>query len=71
MSEFEFRRYLLSIGFKYDGYGYYEYKESRIKLYNNYYHFFNGSGWIYNRDLNDLTPLNKITRSYKLKNILG
>ena len=68
----EFRKIIESIGFKFnDNYNYYEYKKFRIYLYNNYYNFYNGSEWIRNIDYNDLTPLKQITRSYKLKKILG
>ena len=70
MSREEFKHFIISIGFKSIGNYYYVYKEYEIYLYDNYYHFYNGSEW-FRIDLNDLSPLKKITRSYKLKNILG
>ena len=71
MNRLEFKKYIESFGFKHHYNYIYSYKSYRIGLYNNFYDFFNGSEWIYSRYLNDLTPLNKITRSYKLKKILG
>ena len=75
----DFQKYIKSIGFKFDDNyheykKYYEYKKFRIYLYTNYYSFYNGYEWIYNRDLNDSTPLEKEfkneLRSIKLKELL-
>ena len=70
MSLEEFKMFIESIGFESKGL-YYHYKEYVIYLYNNYYHFFNGSEWTWDISFNDLTPLKQIERSYKLKKILG
>ena len=70
MSREEFINYIESIGFKYNGHGYYVYKECEIYLWNDHYDFYNRSELIHYIDLNDLTPLKKITRSIKLKQIL-
>ena len=70
MSVEEFKRFILSIGFEYMYDVRYEYKEFKIDLYEDYYHFYNGSEW-YSYELNDLTPLKIVSRSYKLKKILG
>ena len=68
----EFIKFIETIGFKYDIIGdYYCYKEFIIYFYNNYYHFYNGYGWNGRYELNDLTPLKIVSRSYKLKKILG
>ena len=64
----EFKLLIESIGFKFIGNNYYSYKEFRIYLHINYYNFYNGSKVRYS--LNDLTPILKLTRSIKLKNIL-
>lgn len=50
--------------FDYCGYGY------RVMVYENSYDFHDGSKWNDNKDMNDLTPLKKITRSFKLKELL-
>ena len=42
MSREEFIYFIKSIGFKYNGHGYYEYKEYEIFLLYNHYDFFNG-----------------------------
>ena len=70
MNRKEFIKYIESIGFKTFGF-YYYYKQYRIDLYKYKYEFYNGSEWIYYIKLDDLTPLKKIERSYKLKKILG
>ena len=71
MNHEEFRNYIESMGFEYDGYGlYYRYNQYEIILYFNSFDFINGSEWIRNIDLNDLRPLKKITRSIKLKKLL-
>ena len=70
MSREEFINYIESIGFKYNGHDYYGYKECEIYLYDNHYDFYNGIEWFDDIDLNDLTPLNKITRRIKLKQLL-
>ena len=71
MNKEEFINYIESIGFKYNKYDqFYKYKEYEIFLYQVHYDFYNRSELIYNIDLNDLTPLKKITRSIKLKQIL-
>ena len=81
MSNNDFRKYIESIGFKYykeDSNAFrYDYKSHldvnkyRIDMYNDHYEFFNGYKWIYYIKLDDLTPLKKVERSYKLKKILG
>ena len=71
MNKEEFKNYIESIGFKSDTSAfYYVYKECEIYLHGDFYSFSNGSEWIRNIYLNDLTPLKKITRSIKLKQIL-
>ena len=70
MSREEFKKFIESIGFKYTGHGYYVYKECEIYLWNDHYDFYNISELIYNIDLNDLTPLKKMTRCIKLKQLL-
>ena len=70
MNYIEFINNIESIGFKYNEHDYYGYKEYIIYLYKDVYSFYNGSEWIRNIYLNDLTPLKKITRSIKLKQIL-
>ena len=67
----EFKKFILSIGFKDDNNHFYRYKEFIIYLYSDFYDFCNGSEWIRNIDYNDLTPLRKFDRGYKLKKILG
>ena len=68
----DFQKYIRSIGFIYDFiYDRYYYKEYRIFLNSDNYDFYNGSKWIYTIVLNDLSPLIKFDRSYKLKKILG
>ena len=73
MSREEFKQFILSIGFKYNGY--YVYKEFVIYLYYNDYDFHNGSEWYDNNDINDLRLIENYfkreLRSIKLKNILG
>ena len=81
MTNNDFRKYIESIGFKYykeDSNSFrYDYKSHlgddkyRIDMYIEYYNFYNGSEWIFNNLLNDLTPLKKVERSFKLKKILG
>ena len=69
MSVEEFKRFILSIGFEYMYDVRYEYKEFKIDLYEDYYHFYNGSEW-YSYELNDLTlfkVFNQELRSFKLK----
>ena len=78
MNSKEFIKYIESIGFiqesnqecNVDFYRY-NYKEYRIFLNSDNYDFYNGSKWIYTIVLNDLSPLIKFDRSYKLKKILG
>ena len=66
MNKEEFIKFIESIGFKLSSsYIFYEYKEYTVSLYLGHYNFHSGSEWIYNIDLNDLTPLKKITRSIK------
>ena len=71
-SKEEFKQFIESIGFKREGLFYY-YKSYRIDLYN-YYHFYNGSEWIFNIPLNDIRPFDmyfkKELRSIKLKELL-
>ena len=75
MDLYEFRKIMVSIGFKYNGHRYYEYKNYQIDLYNNYYNFYNGLEWFYANTLTDLRPLEKYfkkeLRSIKLKQLLG
>ena len=66
----EFKKFIQSIGFEEMIGSYYRYKEFVIVLYNNEYSFYNASGWIGIYELNDLTPLKKITRDIKLKQLL-
>ena len=70
MNQEEFIKFILSIGFKHHYNDIYSYKSYRIDLDYECYDFYNGSEWDRNIYLNDLTPLKKIIRSYKLKNIL-
>ena len=70
MTQKEFTKYIKSIGFKHNKhYNSYEYKEYYIDLYNNYYTFYNGSKWS-EHNYNELTLLLKVSRSYKLKQLL-
>ena len=73
MNQEEFKKLIESIGFKYN-YSHYRYKEFGIDLYNNYYSFYDGSGWIFDIIYNDLTPINNYLkmelRSIKLKALL-
>ena len=68
----EFKKFIKSIGFKFDGL-YYDYKQYSIFVYNRNYYFYNGSGCI-TYVLDDLTPLEKEfkkeLRSIKLNQIL-
>ena len=67
----EFKLLIESIGFKYNKiYDNYAYEEFRIYLWKDVYTFHNGSNWFNNIPLNDLTPILKLIRSYKLKQIL-
>ena len=66
----DFIIYIESVGFKDSGSNCYEYKNYKINFYIQFYNFYNGSEWIRNIDYNDLTPLKKITRSIKLKELL-
>ena len=68
MNYIEFKKYIESMGFEFD-YGIYSYKDYTICVYTDYYNYYNGSGWAY-YEFNDLTPLKKFNRSYKLKKIL-
>ena len=75
MNREEFKNYIESLGFKVghsDIYTYIKYntKMYKICLYYNGYGLYNGSRWDY-CGFNDLTPLNRIDRSYKLKQLLG
>ena len=71
MSRGEFKKFIESIGFKKEGW-YYVYKEFRIKLYPDYYTFYNGSKWV-GCEIDDLTPIEnyfkKELRSIKLKQL--
>ena len=70
MTRDEFKMYIESIGFEFNTHNiFYEYKEYSISLYFKDYNFHNGSEWI-NYNLNDLTPLEKFSRSIKLKALL-
>ena len=68
MKQFEFRRYLESIGFKYILYVY-RYGNYEVKVNLNKYYFFNGSTW-FEYKYNDITRLKNIERSIKLKKLL-
>ena len=74
MSREEFKNYIKSIGFEYNDAIVYDYKKYRIDLYQYIYDFYNGSEWVYDIDLNDLTLLEKYfkkeLRSIKLKQLL-
>ena len=72
MSKEEFVKFIESIGFNHNGHNghYYLYKEYSIYLFLKHYGFHNGSEWVYNIKLNDLTPLKQIIRSIKLKQLL-
>ena len=72
MTREEFINYIESIGFKDNGSDFYHYyKQYRINTYfiSNCYSFYNGSEWIHYIDF-DLTPLKKMTRCIKLKQLL-
>ena len=78
MSEEEFKKFIESIGFEYDGYNYiYNGCENcyEIDLYNNCYDFYNGYKWLGLHAYNNLTPFEnyfkKKLRSIKLKKILS
>ena len=75
MNYIEFKKFIESIGFKYNSHNiFYEYKIFKIDLFFiDHYEFWSGSKWI-NYNYNDLTPFKvfkKELRSIKLKNILG
>ena len=77
MSRDDIEKFILSIGFKYNGNigdYYYNYKEFVIYLYDDHYDFYNGIEWFDDIDLNDLRPLDKEfkkeLRSIKLKGLL-
>ena len=69
-----FKKYIKSIGFelKSDYNFIYEYKQYIIYLFpfDEIYDFFNGSEWINDTKLNDLTQFRKIERSSKIKKLL-
>lgn len=67
---FKFEKYIESLGFYYDDDGFYAYKNYKIQIYEDCYYFLNRTKWFNEIDLNDLTPLKQIIRSYKLKKIL-
>ena len=69
MTRLEFHEFIKSLGFKPFGI-YYKYELYHIYLHSTYYNFYNGSEW-FRIDLNDLTPLKKIDRNIKLKQLLG
>ena len=70
----EFRNYIKSIGFKFFTDWSYCYKEFKINLYTDCYHFHDGSGWCFYK-YNDLSTIENYfkneLRSIKLKKILG
>ncbi len=72
MNEIEFKNYIESIGFSHVNM-YSFYKGFKIEFYNDYYHFWNGSKWLF-YDYSDLTPINKYfkqeLRSIKLGKLL-
>jgi len=57
-------KYIETIGFFHED----EYKEFKIRLYPNNYHFFNGEKWF---TFNYTTPLKKILRIHKLNQIIN
>ena len=69
MNREEFKNYIKSIGFVNIRYNRYEYKHYIIYIHTNCYYFDDGYSMMW--DLNDLTPLGKIIRSIKLKQILN
>ena len=73
MSREEFKMYIESIGFKYNGHGYYVYKEYEINLYIDHYDFNNGSEWVFYINF-DIRPFDmyfkRELRSFKLKELL-
>ena len=69
MDREELRKYIISVGFKSNGYHYYIYKEFRLNLYLDCYDLHNGSEWK-QYYLNDFTPIIKLIRGYKLKGLL-
>ena len=71
MMKEEFEKYLKSIGFKYNGHGYYNYKEYEIFLLYDSYNFFNRFVCDYNIPMSDIRKLKRIERSYKLKKLLS
>ena len=71
MSKEEFKQFIESIGFESNYGNRFEYKKFILYLNSNYYIFYNGSEWSYDINLNDLTLFNTITRSIKLKQLLG
>ena len=72
MSKGEFKKYIESIGFEYnDHYDHYYYKDNIITIMRYTYFLTKGSKDFGQYDLNNLIPMIKITRGFKLKKILG
>ena len=69
MSKDEFKKYIITIGFE-QVYIFYFYNKYRISLYDNEYELFKEEKMIGRFDYNDLKPLHKISRRYKLKYLL-
>ena len=69
MNTDDFVKYIKSICFEYNRPNY-DYKQYSIFAYNRNYYFYNGSGWLFH-NCDNLIPLKKIERSYKLAKILN
>ena len=74
MDLLDFQKYIESIGFVLivngiylECYYFYNNKIELYKLLDNYYYFYDGYEWICSNKLNDLTPLMKMSRNYKIK----
>ena len=68
----EFKKYIKSIGFKFDeSIGIYRNDNYVIVLYNFYYDLYINDLFVDRFYNSDLTPLRKLDRSYKLKQLLG
>ena len=79
MSKGEFKKYIESIGFKFDDISYYRpfdiYKhildhKFSIRIFVSHYDLYDHD-WIGMYEFNNLSPIKRISRSIKLKKILG
>ena len=70
MNNNEFKIFVKSIGFEEQLPFMYGYKKYKIYFYDDCYTLWNGTTWFENISYNDLTPLLRMIRSYKLKKIL-